>query len=727
MDDYSDVLNLSHEDLLEKYCKLYDRYQEMVKVNEADTQRIYELKGALHRATAAESFLSQELEQVTSYENDRNTNDLRQLQQEIERLENANRKLKQDFDVVVDENIQLSKAAEETAKNKTDPPVVVTSPQGSKLSDEDFERMQMLENENFELLRKMEESQQSFVRYTLTIAEYEKNIEILRDQVNCLEENLKSKQADLEEKVSMLESTQEQLIEANASLAMMTSMPGSDDRKGNSLFAEVDDQRQAMKKLLNAQKKSYLEMKKIYSESEYEIRRLKRENTSMRTEFEACSSIFCHADRTYQEKLKQRIQRLLSENEGLESKLNWTQEQLKELSSERGVLWLDSMLNFCKKETDTLKQQLHSERLQKASLEEQLRNALQDMARWRFESLKSRCVLLNREYLLNEHTISFEPVQAMDFHITNKQQEEARPRIINRAKNDLLNSTVMAEMKKEDLMGKDQCSKIEKIGKKLEEKSERNELTKSSYSGIKNDQPPSGSSNVGLSDCEKSEISPKISKEIAKVNLIQEATNNLFPKSEASASDQQESEKKSQTNESAKKEDHDDEQKPKNESRCNESLTKADYEFKGEQKLQGSPVRSFNIYKDNENYESSPKIKGKFFKLVGKPPSPMRPSQRVLKKPDKVDKRVKKSRSILTEKRDLFCDETPKNVTFSKETTTIPSPTFDKSSSEDCANVSNETLTSLSTNSKISKISIKGSRTKSNIVVRRVIVSSKRD
>lgn len=227
MDDYSNVYNLSPEDLLDKYCKLNDRYQEMVKVNEADTQRIYELKRALHRATAAEAFLSQELEQLTSYENNRNTNDLQQLRQEIERLENANRKLKQDFDVVVDENVQLSKVAEETVKNKTDSPIVAPS-QESKLSDEDFERVQMLENENFELLRKMEESQQSFVRYTLTIAEYEKNIEILRDQVNCLEENLKSKQADLEEKVSMLESTQEQLIQANASLAMMTNMPESD-------------------------------------------------------------------------------------------------------------------------------------------------------------------------------------------------------------------------------------------------------------------------------------------------------------------------------------------------------------------------------------------------------------------------------------------------------------------------------------------------------------------
>lgn len=317
-------------------------------------------------------------------------------------------------------------------------------------------------------------------------------------------------------------------------------------------------------------------------------------------------------------------------------------------------------------------------------------------------------------------------MQAMDFHITHKQQDEARPRIINRPKNDLLNTTVIAERKKEDLMGKDQCSEIVKIEQKLEEESERNELTNSSYSGIKNDQPLSGSSNEGLSDCEKSEISSKISKEIAKLNLIQEATN-LSPKSEPSASGQQKAENKSQSNESAIKEDYDDEQKPEKESRCNESLTKANYEFKVEQRVQGSPVRSFNIYKDNENYEFSPKIKGKFFKLVGIPPSPMRPSQKALKKTDKVDKCIKKSRSILTEKRDLFYEETPKNVTFSTETATIHSPTnIDKSSSEDCAHVSNETLTSLSTNSN-SKISIKGSRTKSNIVVRRVIVSSKRD
>jgi len=74
------------------------------------------------------------------------------------------------------------------------------------------------------------------------------------------------------------------------------------DRKGNSLFAEVDDQRQVMKHLLASQKKSYLDMKKIYNESKFEIHRLKRENIAMHTQLQACSTIFCSADKTYQSK-----------------------------------------------------------------------------------------------------------------------------------------------------------------------------------------------------------------------------------------------------------------------------------------------------------------------------------------------------------------------------------------------------------------------------------------
>lgn len=68
------------------------------------------------------------------------------------------------------------------------------------------------------------------------------------------------------------------------------------DRKGNSLFAEVDDQRQQMKSILHNQKIHYLEMKKAYNAKEMEIRRLKRENCNIKQEIQACSNLFKRSD-----------------------------------------------------------------------------------------------------------------------------------------------------------------------------------------------------------------------------------------------------------------------------------------------------------------------------------------------------------------------------------------------------------------------------------------------
>lgn len=57
--------------------------------------------------------------------------------------------------------------------------------------------------------------------------------------------------------------------------------------------------------------------------------------------------LFCYFDA---EKLNERVRHLLNQNEELERKLKWTQDRLKELASEKGVIWLESMLSFCKYE-----------------------------------------------------------------------------------------------------------------------------------------------------------------------------------------------------------------------------------------------------------------------------------------------------------------------------------------------------------------------------------------
>ncbi|KAI8042284.1 hypothetical protein M5D96_003586 [Drosophila gunungcola] len=459
-----DLNALSVDDIVEEYKLLHDRHQQLKVQSEKDAQRIYELKRNLDTALAAESYLTQELEQLSSQpvasKSAADSQELEELRRKYKSLKEEQDILQQDYDSKVEESSKLQDKLVAFEKQLADK----SASRSTDTHEDCLARLNALELENSELMQKLSEYEDSRVTNTLVVAEKEKTIECLEDRVSCMEQNLNCKRDELEEKVQLLESCQEQLVDANAKIALLTSAPKDNDRKGNSLFAEVDDQRQVMKQLLAAQKKSYLDMKKTFTDSQFEIRRLKRENVAMHTELQACSTIFCSADKTYQNKLNERIRQLMAANDSLEKQLNLSQERMRQLASEKSVTWLDSMLDFCKyelphlvdtalaslgsqllsltsyglflltswvRETDELKAQLHSMRIQKAGLEERMRSVQQEMARWRFESLKSRCVLIDRENLLTEHKIGFKPMQAMEFDIREAELKAALPRIVS--------------------------------------------------------------------------------------------------------------------------------------------------------------------------------------------------------------------------------------------------------------------------------------------------------
>ncbi|KAH8352368.1 hypothetical protein KR084_003646 [Drosophila pseudotakahashii] len=449
-----DLNALSVDDIVEEYKLLHDRHQQLKDQSDKDAQRIYELKRSLDTALAAESYLTQELEHLSSQpaasSSGGDSQELEELRRKYKTLKEEQDTLQQDYDSKVEDSSKLREKLAAAERELAEKSVA----RSSDLHEDCLARLNALELENCELMQKLAEYEDSRVASTFAVAEKEKTIECLQDRVSCMELNLNCKRDELEEKLQLLESCQEQLVDANAKIALLTSAPENNgiyrtnkpletrvkigffltifiDRKGNSLFAEVDDQRQAMKHLLAAQKKSYLDMKKTFSDSQFEIRRLKRENVAMHTELQACSTIFCSADKTYQNKLNERIRQLMAANDSLEKQLNTSQERMRQLASEKSVTWLDSMLDFCKRETDELKAQLHSMRIQKAGLEERMRSVQQEMARWRFESLKSRCVLIDRENLLTEHKIGFKPMQAMEFNIKEAELKAALPRIVS--------------------------------------------------------------------------------------------------------------------------------------------------------------------------------------------------------------------------------------------------------------------------------------------------------
>ncbi|XP_059221975.1 protein Spindly [Stomoxys calcitrans] len=709
MVDYPDILNYTRDELVEEFCKLFDRYQDLREASEADTQKIHELKRSLEVSVAAQTYLSQELEQYTNAENNEQENELQkalneltELKKRYGKLEASYNALQQDHNTLLEENANLTHNLEEISRRRDVEPLDVTN----KTSEEDLQRIQMLENENMDLLQKMEEFQEEIVRYTLAIAECEKNIEILKDQIICLEENLQSKKSDLEEKVQILESTQEQLAEANAQIAMLSSAPESNDRKGNSLFAEVDDQRQVMKQLLASQKKSYLQMKKIYNESEHEIRRLKRENIAMHTELEACSTIFCNADKVYQEKLNQRIRQLVNQNEELERKLKLNQERLKDLASEKSILWLESMLSFCKKETDDLKKQLHSVRLQMACLEEHHRNSQQDLARWRFEALKSRCLLLDREHLLTEHKIDFKPVHAVEFHIPEKQLNEARPRIVSNRRSLTF-----------DNMPRKSTTPLKAIkDENANTVGEHENNGKQGHSKEQLENPP----------IEKFKV-----EEIQTQQNSNEVVNNPLEIDKQNSSPGKDTEVPQNPNEVVKKA-----VEPDNPNFSEEKETEV---TQNPHEVIHQAIELHNPISGSEEKENEipPSVIGKFSKISPQTLSPMRPSQKSLFPKEQDESSTPPARSILSKQRGFLSKESGKSVKFSSQEDIIhsfnphtPSPTEKSLPSTPATGTSKDEKAgpsaTIAANGN-SKAVVNQSRTKSNIIVRRVVVRSKHD
>lgn len=169
-----------------------------------------------------------------------------------------------------------------------------------------------------------------------------------------------------------------------------------------------------MMAILSAQKTHYNQMKLLYNQSQLQIRTLERQIGAMHRELDVCSNMFLNADKTFRSKLNGRIDTLLCENEKLTEKLEWTERKLIETAAEKNITWLESMLTYCKNETAQFTNDLHACRLKLAATDEQLRDSEDNQSRWRFEALKLRCLLLNRESLLEANRIPFKSDAAAD-------------------------------------------------------------------------------------------------------------------------------------------------------------------------------------------------------------------------------------------------------------------------------------------------------------------------
>lgn len=170
------VQQWTRDELVEGYSALLEKCQELRATKEKDEQRIYELKRALNTAEAAQTFLSQELEQLSKGETNQQNEELAEQKNKTEEWCKKNSRLEEDIsnlqlelDNAQAEITELRQKLDQALKKKVRDELA----NEQQASAERLARIQEMEEENYTLLQKLEESYEVNTQKTLIIAEQE--------------------------------------------------------------------------------------------------------------------------------------------------------------------------------------------------------------------------------------------------------------------------------------------------------------------------------------------------------------------------------------------------------------------------------------------------------------------------------------------------------------------------------------------------------------------------
>lgn len=159
------------------------------------------------------------------------------------------------------------------------------------------------------------------------------------------------------------------------------------------MFAEVDDQRQKMKTILQGERAHYNDMKKLFNSKEIEIRRLKRENCNIKTEIQTCSGLLQRGEQIEVQTLNAQVTFLHNENRKLLKELMEMEKKLVDLANEQNLGWIESLMTSASTETRDLKEKLMQVMIEKASLVDIFAKSQKELSKARLDCVKLKILL----------------------------------------------------------------------------------------------------------------------------------------------------------------------------------------------------------------------------------------------------------------------------------------------------------------------------------------------
>lgn len=410
-DTIVDTSQLTHDDLLEVYEKLANSYKNTKTELDIATQKFHSEYQQRKIFENSQNDLQSELDQINLV----HAQILKESEKKVEELKEKNLQLtmeKSSLESKIDEtSLAISNLKTEVeglkdmlAKEKTIKPRISNTYSQSLEVEND-----QLRNQRNDLEIQLEDVKEKLCEFTTEIVDY-------REKIKCLEDNVESKKVELEEKNETIEQLQEKMHEMSTELATLRNASISDDgnRKGNSLFAEVDEQRQKMKKMLQGERHHYIEMRKNINAKEIEVRRLKRENLNIKSEIQSCSALFNRGESLLSQNLSLHLAQIEGEKKSLESQLNEMEMKLIDMAKTQRLDWIETMMTSASKEVREMKDKIFVLTREKISVIDNNSKNMKELARAKLDVVKYK-TMLGR--LVDEFKIRIDPKKYYDIGI----------------------------------------------------------------------------------------------------------------------------------------------------------------------------------------------------------------------------------------------------------------------------------------------------------------------
>ncbi|XP_049282500.1 protein Spindly [Anopheles funestus] len=354
--------------------------------NENLRQELHIVKGKLNVTMKTTADLVEELDQLEK----KSTREIEQIRTQCDNqlkahktmIEYLKAEIEKQNDTANQQNVAVAKV----------PTVVEEETLLRKEQDWKVEEAKYLEEIDM-LKQTLANTKQDYAQAQWKISEQSEELELLKEHVASQKGNLLIKTQENAELRELLEATQEQNSMLSSELAGIRSDSNNANQKGNSLFAEVADQRKTLMNKYTQLKTRFFELKSEHQNCPRQIRELR--NMQQRSErlYEECIKLIKAAQSYNVQTLKEQNNDLNQMVDDAKRRIRYLEHQMATESDD----WVNKLITYNREEMKKLEIPLRRYLFKQREAMELHEDAVKDGCFWRMEVQRLKMKALNME------------------------------------------------------------------------------------------------------------------------------------------------------------------------------------------------------------------------------------------------------------------------------------------------------------------------------------------